>query len=282
MSEITPDPAFAEAHARWHAELEAWRRADYGVLSPTAIFWLSREPRTLPGLPGVWRADADGLVAMSFDAADGVTRNGSALAGETTVGPLTGTAGEILQWGRIRIEVAARSGQIAVRPRDPESPTLVGYAGTSTFAPSQDWQVSAEFEARPRADVTVPSAAGPDRVQHYSSPGIARFRLGDETVELTLFGSFENDDLRAIFADATGEDLSFPAARFVDVDQAADGRLRIDFTRAVNPPAAYSAAATCPFPPPENRLAVRIEAGEQRPAGRVAPPAQSSAPATEA
>lgn len=261
------DPAFAEAHARWHAGVEESRRHPYGPLSPTAIFWLSREPRTLPGLPGVWRADADGLVIVELSAADGVTLgSGEPVEGRVELGPLTGTESELLGWGSIRVEVAARSGQIAVRPRDPASQARADYAGTSTFAPSEKWLISAEFKARPRADVSVSSAAGPDRQQHYSSPGIARFSVGDATVELTLFGSFEGDDLRAIFADASGADATFPAARFVDVKPGPDGTLVIDFNRAVNPPAAYSAAATCPFPPAENRLPVRIDAGELRPA----------------
>ena len=263
---------FAAEHAAWHAQVEAGRASAYGPLSPTAIFWLTHEPRTLPGLPGVWRADADGLVLLDLPAGSGVARDGEPLSGEVRIGPLTGTAGETLHWGRIRIEIAARSGVIAVRPRDPDSPDRARYAGTPVFAPSPDWVVRAAFQARPRADVEIASAAGADRRQHYASPGVAQFEVGGRAVELTLFGSVEGGDLRAVFADETGADLTFPAARFVDVAPQDDGSLLIDFTRAVNPPAAYSAAATCPFPPPENRLPVRIEAGEQRPRP-AAPPA---------
>jgi hypothetical protein len=42
-----------------------------------------------------------------------------------------------------------------------------------------------------------------------------------------------------------------------------DGRLYIDFNRAYNPPCVFTAFATCPLPPPQNRLLVRIEAGEK-------------------
>ena len=277
--------SFSAAHAEWHADVEAGRASTYGPLSPTAIHWLTNEPRTLPGLPGVWRADADGLVTVRLPAGSGVRAPGEPAAEpgtspgdneasgsrELRIGPLTGTAGETLDWGRIRIEVAARSGVIAVRPRDPDSPTRAAYAGTPVFPPSEAWVTRAEFVARPRADVTVASAAGADRLQHYASPGIARFSIGGRPYELTLFGSVEGGDLRALFADETGSDLTFPAVRFVGVEALPDGSLSIDFNRAVNPPAAYSAAATCPFPPPENRLPVRIEAGEQRPAAILSP-----------
>jgi uncharacterized protein (DUF1684 family) len=37
----------------------------------------------------------------------------------------------------------------------------------------------------------------------------------------------------------------------------------VDFNKAYNPPCAFTAYATCPLPPPQNRLAVRVEAGEK-------------------
>ena len=82
---------------------------------------------------------------------------------------------------------------------------------------------------------------------------------------LESFRAAHSPSLRAIFADATGVDLTFPAARFVGVTQTGDGTVVIDFNRTVNLPCAYSASATCPFPPPENRLGVRIESRELRP-----------------
>jgi uncharacterized protein (DUF1684 family) len=37
----------------------------------------------------------------------------------------------------------------------------------------------------------------------------------------------------------------------------------LDFNLAYNPPCVFSPYATCPLPPPQNRLALRIEAGER-------------------
>ena len=36
----------------------------------------------------------------------------------------------------------------------------------------------------------------------------------------------------------------------------------IDFNKAVNPPCAFTPYATCPLPPRQNWLPVRIDAGE--------------------
>jgi len=43
-----------------------------------------------------------------------------------------------------------------------------------------------------------------------------------------------------------------------------DGVLMLDFNRLENPPCAYTAYATCPLPPDQNKLPVALEAGEMR------------------
>lgn len=75
---------------------------------------------------------------------------------------------------------------------------------------------------------------------------------------------------RATHADRSGGELTPAESRFVGVRRLDDDAVEIDFTRTVNLPYAYSAHATCPFPPAENRLPVRIEAGELRPGVRSA------------
>jgi uncharacterized protein (DUF1684 family) len=37
----------------------------------------------------------------------------------------------------------------------------------------------------------------------------------------------------------------------------------IDFNRSYNPPCVFTPYATCPLPPPQNRLPFRVEAGEK-------------------
>ena len=263
------NPAFSDAHAAWHAGVEAARTAPHGPLSPTAMHWLAETPTELPGLPGRWSATRDGLVTVLLDAADGVTRDGDPVSGSVELGPLTGIAGASLSWGEILLDVAARSGRIVVRPRDPASPDRRDYAGTAVFPPDARWRVTARFVPAARDGVAVASAAGPEAIQHYDSPGTAEFEIDGQPLALTLFGSVERGDLRAIYADETGTGLTFPSARFVGVEAIDAETVVIDFTRSTNPPCAYSESATCPFPPPENRLPVRIEAGELRPGVRL-------------
>jgi hypothetical protein len=67
-----------------------------------------------------------------------------------------------------------------------------------------------------------------------------------------------------IFADRTSGHGSYPAGRYLKAPKPdATGRVVLDFNRAYNPPCAFTDFATCPLPPPENRLDIAIEAGEK-------------------
>jgi uncharacterized protein (DUF1684 family) len=72
-----------------------------------------------------------------------------------------------------------------------------------------------------------------------------------------------------LFTDATSGFTTYAASRALQLaPPGPDGQVVLDFNRAANPPSAYTDLATCPLPPPENRLPVAIEAGEKVPYGR--------------
>ena len=60
--------------------------------------------------------------------------------------------------------------------------------------------------------------------------------------------------------------LAVASWRFLLAAPAKDGYVELDFNRAHNPPCAFTPYATCPVPLAENRLPVRVTAGEQLPA----------------
>lgn len=255
--------SFEEQHAAWHAGIEAWRSGPHGPLSVVGLHWLDETPKALPGVPGLWSASPELLTTAVFEASDGVARDGEPLVGAITVGPLKGIEAELLEWGEKRIQVAARSERIAVRPIDPAAELRAEYDSTATFPPNQTWVVPARFEADPREAVQVDTIID-GMVQYYDSPGRAHFEIDGEPYSLTLFGTAEATDLMIHFTDPTSRDLTYPAVRWVRAQRDGDA-VTIDFNRAMNPPCAYSENATCPLAPPENRLPFRVEAGELRP-----------------
>jgi uncharacterized protein (DUF1684 family) len=67
-----------------------------------------------------------------------------------------------------------------------------------------------------------------------------------------------------VFGDQTNANETYGGGRFLTVNAPDDrGRMFIDFNRATNPPCAFTEFATCPLPPRQNHLPVRIEAGEK-------------------
>jgi uncharacterized protein (DUF1684 family) len=256
--------SFEDAHRVWHDEVEERRAAPYGPLSVTSLEWLSTDWTRFDGVPGRWRTLPDGTVEVSVDAGEHLEYEGSTIRDHASFGPLSGIEAITVASGPLRIEVAARGGAVALRPRDPGSPARLDYAGTPTFPAAESWVVTARFVPAERPDVAVDTVV--DGIQqHYASPGVAEFEIVGRPLRLTLFPGPTPGSLRALFADATGADATFPAARAVEVRRSDADTLVIDFNRATNPPCAYSAHATCPLPPSENRLPVRIEAGELRP-----------------
>jgi uncharacterized protein (DUF1684 family) len=96
------------------------------------------------------------------------------------------------------------------------------------------------------------------------SPGTAVFQVNGKEYRLTPVLEEGSSDLFFVFADDTNRTETYADGRFLYADPPKDGTVVLDFNRAYNPPCAFSAFATCPLPPKQNRLALRVEAGEKR------------------
>lgn len=91
----------------------------------------------------------------------------------------------------------------------------------------------------------------------------AHFRLNGKKCELTIYKSVKQDYLFLPFTDLTTGKQSYGAGRYIEVEELADKKIVIDFNIAYNPYCAYSDNYNCPYPPAENDLKIRIEAGER-------------------
>ena len=153
-----------------------------------------------------------------------------------------------------------RSGErYAIRLRDQESRIRREFAGLRWFPVDEKYRVTAEFSpyAEPR-HVLVPNILGD--TETYTSPGSVVFTLDGQ--QFRMVPLWEGRELFFIFRDLTTGQETYPAARFLYAEAPADGKVVLDFNKAYNPPCAFNPYTTCPLPPPENRLRVRIEAGE--------------------
>lgn len=107
-----------------------------------------------------------------------------------------------------------------------------------------------------------------ERKPEYVKYGEAHFHIDGKNLKLNLYQSVEPNDepgyenyLFLPFTDLTSGDGSYGGGRFLDAYIPEGETMIIDFNKAYNPYCAYNKKYSCPIPPKENDLLVRIEAG---------------------
>jgi uncharacterized protein (DUF1684 family) len=96
--------------------------------------------------------------------------------------------------------------------------------------------------------------------------GTFAFDLDGEPRRLTAYefdGAPSDGGLFLPFLDATSGTETYGAGRYLDLEPDDDGTYAIDFNLAYHPSCVYAPQFSCPLTPAENRLPVRIEAGER-------------------
>ncbi|HEX6930105.1 MAG TPA: DUF1684 domain-containing protein, partial [Gammaproteobacteria bacterium] len=169
----------------------------------------------------------------------------------------------VLAMGSLRFYVIARAGNLGIRVRDLDNPARRDFKGLDYFPVTLAWRKEARFEPwpAPRA-VKIINILG--MVDEMTSPGELVF--GHDGAEYRLTALAEPGDAQwfIMIADGTSGRETYGAGRYLYIDPPVDGVALLDFNKAYNPPCAFTALATCPLPPPANRLGVAITAGEKR------------------
>jgi uncharacterized protein (DUF1684 family) len=150
-----------------------------------------------------------------------------------------------------------------VNALDDEHPLLEDLPMVQAYPVDQRWRVAARFDA---FEAPKPMRIADVRGGSIEYPAVGRltFRIGNQEQQLTAFAFPGDDEFFLMFKDATNATTTY-GARIMHARIVAKGEWTVlDFNVASNPPCAYSPYTTCPMPPPENRLAVAIEAGEKR------------------
>jgi hypothetical protein len=171
--------------------------------------------------------------------------------------------------GALTIIAIHRDDQFALRIKDRQAPTRVGFHGLRWYAPNAAYRVHARWiPYNPPKVLDIPTVLG--TTTHLPAPGAAEFTLDGQVLRLEpVLEDPKSTDLFFILRDATSKTTTYGAGRFLytelpDHGVTQPGEVWLDFNRLVNPPCAFTAYATCPLPPAQNRLSVAIPAGEQR------------------
>lgn len=171
--------------------------------------------------------------------------------------------------GTLTIIAIHRDDQFALRVKDLQAPTRVGFHGLRWYAPNAAYRIHARWiPYNPPKVLDIPTVLG--TTTHMPAPGVAEFTLDGQVLRLEpVLEDPKATDLFFILRDATSKTTTYGAGRFLSTELpdhgvSQPGEVWLDFNRLVNPPCAFTAYATCPLPPAQNRLSVPIPAGEQR------------------
>jgi hypothetical protein len=279
----TPVAAASPPGASYEQELEQWKakrlanlKSEDGWLALIGLFWLKEGENRFgsdptgeivlpdgktPALAGTLRLAA-GKVTLDARPDAKITSKGQPVA---TLELKSDEEGEptTLELGSLSFNVVKRGDRLGLRVRDRENPARAEFKGTDYYPADRKWVVSARFEPYdPPKKVPILNVL--DMTTEEISPGALAFEVDGRPYKLEALKEQGSEQFFIIFADQTSNKETYGAGRYLYADPpGADGRVTLDFNRAYSPPCAFTKYATCPLPPPQNRLALRVEAGER-------------------
>jgi uncharacterized protein (DUF1684 family) len=163
--------------------------------------------------------------------------------------------------GGVTLWVHMSGDRRTIRIRDVNGAPAKAFEGFHWFPIDPKYRMTARFIKDPAPhDVKIPNQLGDEET--YSTEGIVEFTVDGKKVTMRPMTT-RPGRLYFIFRDGTSGKETYETARFLYADLKPDGTAVLDFNQAYNPPCSFNPYTTCPLPPKENRVTVRILAGEK-------------------
>lgn len=169
-----------------------------------------------------------------------------------------------LRSGSLLWYIIERRGNYYIRLKDTRHPNFDSFDGIDRFPVSKDWRVKATFKRfdEPKS-ISIPDALGD--VYQDSLYGTLQFTIDGRQYSLAPLGHpDEADEFFIILGDKTNGNTTYGGGRYIYIPTPNEnGVTYLDFNKAYNPPCVFTNFATCPLPPPQNRLDLKVTAGEK-------------------
>jgi len=265
---------------QWDGERIAALKQPNGWLNLEGLFWLKKginsfgsssvndlvyDNATFPKHVGDFTYE-DGKVYWKDGISEKITikdNAGQVLANSGTLNLLNAKEGKyISQWKDFVWVVIQREDKVGVRFRNLKAKTLLEFKGIERFPVDAKWRVKAKVIPQDQNPLMIMNVLGQNTAQKHG--GQLVFDIEGKTFRLD---AIDEGGLRLFvaFADATSGKTTYGSGRFIELERPdATGYTYIDFNKAYNPPCAFTEFATCPLPPPQNRLSIAIPAGEKK------------------
>jgi uncharacterized protein len=264
------DPAYRASVEKFRQAYEADLRSERGWLTVSGLFWLHEGQNTFGSGPLndiVLPATAPAKTG-SFEFHNGHTTvhidpGVNALLGGKRVESAemhSDSNADQLKIGDLTLYVHSSGDRFTIRLRDPNSSLRKTFTGTRWFPVDESYRAIGKYVPYDQPKhVDIANVMGD--TLHETILGYVEFKLGGK--DLRLDSDANSGEVEFVFRDLTSGHETYGASRFLDTTIEPDGKVVMDFNEAFNPPCAYNPYTTCPLPPPQNRLDVRIEAGEK-------------------
>lgn len=168
---------------------------------------------------------------------------------------------DLLEIGSLTMKIIIRGEVTLVRVWDREAELKKGFAGFNQYPIDSKYHVTAKYVRYDPPKPTIRVEGIGTEVNTFFM-GQAQFTLNG--VECTLEAEESGDELLFNFKDETNSETTYGGGRRFYLPIPKGDEIVLDFNLTDNWPCAYTPFATCPIPPRENKLNVRVEAGEKK------------------
>jgi uncharacterized protein (DUF1684 family) len=268
-----PPNAYRAEIQNWRTERETKLKADDGWLTVAGLFWLKE---------GDNRAGADDALEIALPKGSAPLRvgvftrrgphiefhpapnsgalvNGKSAPSTTELRVDVDGKHDVVTVRDLSMFIIKREDKYAVRLKDKNSGMRTTFTGLQWYPVKESWRIPARWVPyNPPKKLVFDTVAGVK--EEDESPGYAQFSIGGK--EYRLEATESEGTLFFVIRDKTAGKATYAASRFLRADLPKDGAVILDFNKAYNPPCVFTPYATCPLPPPQNRLPIAIDAGE--------------------
>lgn len=268
-------PEYISQIKLWHQKRIENLKKENGWLNLAGLYWLKEGENTFgtnpgndivfpkgkaPGRIGIFILK-DSTVTIKINNGIKVTSNSKPVKEMKLKSDLSGDP-TVLTLGFLKWFIIKRSDKYGVRLRDLSSELLSEFTGIDTYPINEDWKINAKYEPynTPKS-ISIPTIIG--TVDEEKAPGALVFEKNGKQYKLDPV--VEGNQFFIIFADETSGKETYGAGRFLYTSKPdSTGNVILDFNKAYNPPCAFTPFATCPLPPKQNYLRLKVTAGEKK------------------
>jgi uncharacterized protein (DUF1684 family) len=284
-AQISSAETYISSIQQWRQQREKELKAPKGWLNLEGLFWLHKGVNTFGGSQkndcvyenpdpsdvffpdhlGNFILEGDSVIWETLDKYTvQIKDQNTALNSKVCIFNDKGLSREV-NWNKIGASfswnIIKREEKIGVRFRNLNSTNLSSFKGNEYFPIDEKFKLKAVLQPPIESFLMIANVLGQQVAS--KSAGKLLFTFQNKKYSLDVIDEGEHM-LFITFADATSGLSTYGSGRFIYIDPPdANGNTFIDFNKAFNPPCAFTSFATCPLPPPQNRLQLAITAGEK-------------------